>query len=58
VSTATNTVHLATANLWLPAPDADPLSLGTAEGFVIQATVPATGTWRGIIAVDWRETSI
>jgi hypothetical protein len=33
-----------------------PLTLaGTGEGFVIQATVPATGTWTFGCAIDWDE---
>jgi hypothetical protein len=55
VSTATNTVHLSTADLWNPYPTTYPLVLTASEGIVIRATVPATGTWQGIVSVDWRE---
>ena len=32
-----------------------PLVLGASEGLVIQATVPATGTWRVTVNVEWSE---
>jgi hypothetical protein len=32
-----------------------PLALATNEGFVIQATVPATGTWQFTVQVEWDE---
>lgn len=32
-----------------------PLELGLNEGFVIAATVPATGTWKFAVEVDWDE---
>lgn len=32
-----------------------PLALAQNEGFVIQATVPATGTWFFKVGVDWEE---
>lgn len=32
-----------------------PLVLATNEGFVIQATVPATGTWSAAVWVEWDE---
>lgn len=32
-----------------------PLVLAQNEGFVVQATVPATGTWTGGITVEWTE---
>lgn len=34
-----------------------PLSLNNNEGFVVQATVPATGTWVFTVWVDWDEYS-
>jgi hypothetical protein len=58
VSAATNTVHLSTADGVLWDPDRhheDPIVLAANEGFVIRATVPATGTWQGVVSVDWRE---
>ena len=41
--------------VWDPRPGEDLLSLATNEGFVCQATVPATGTWNFAIAVEWAE---
>lgn len=32
-----------------------PLVLATGEGFTIEATVPATGTWSWAAAIDWDE---
>lgn len=32
-----------------------PLVLATGEGFVIEATVPATGTWTWACSIDWDE---
>ncbi len=55
VTTAINTVHCPTANLWHPYPTTYPLILTASEGVVIRATVPATGVWQGIVSVDWRE---
>jgi hypothetical protein len=37
------------------APGQYPLVLATNEGFVIEATVPATGTWQFGIKVEWGE---
>lgn len=34
-----------------------PLELANNEGFVIQATVPGTGTWRLQVRIDWEEYS-
>ncbi len=44
VTTAVNTVHLPTADLWVPDPTTYPLVLAANEGFIVRATVPATGT--------------
>jgi len=54
VSTATNAVHLATTDIWKP-DSREPQVLSANEGFVLRATVPATGTWQGIVTVEWRE---
>jgi hypothetical protein len=35
-----------------------PLLLAQNEGFVVQATVPATGTWAFAITAEWDEVSI
>ena len=32
-----------------------PLVLSANEGFVVRATVPATGTWKFALAIDWDE---
>ncbi len=32
-----------------------PLTLVQDEGFVVRCTVPATGTWKAVISVDWTE---
>ncbi len=32
-----------------------PIVLATSEGFVIEATVPATGTWTWAASIDWDE---
>jgi hypothetical protein len=34
-----------------------PLLLAVAEGFVVQATVPAAGSWRFSLALEWAEVS-
>jgi hypothetical protein len=36
-------------------PNKQPLELMQSEGFVIRATVPATGTWKFGVEVDWDE---
>jgi hypothetical protein len=36
-------------------PGEQPLLLALNEGFVIQATVPATGTWQFALTLDWAE---
>jgi hypothetical protein len=36
-------------------PGEHPLVLAQNEGFVIQATVPATGVWFFAVKVDWVE---
>ncbi len=55
VTTAVNTVHLPTSELWSPPGDTGPELLSANEGFIVRATVPATGVWQAIIGVDWRE---
>lgn len=54
VSTATNAVMLATYDIWSPS-DTMPLVLSANEGFIIAATVPATGTWSANVQVEWQE---
>ena len=56
VPTTTNFVILPTAGLWLPNHGGEwPIVLGHDEGIVIQATVPATGTWNGLVHMVWDE---
>ena len=57
VSTATNTVMLQTTNIWsqLDGSVEWPLVLAQNEGFILRATVPATGTWQMRVAVEWTE---
>jgi len=58
VGTGTNTVMLATVDLWVPGLEggADwPLVFAQNEGLVIQATVPATGTWNAQVGLFWDE---
>jgi hypothetical protein len=57
VSTALNTVMLPTTDIFkrdLGAGDW-PYIAAQNEGFIIQATVPATGTWQMQVLVDWLE---
>ena len=42
-------------DLWGPLPGEQPLVLANNEGFIIQATVPGTGTWQIGVAVQWDE---
>jgi hypothetical protein len=42
-------------DLWGPLPGEQPLVLANNEGFIIKATVPATGTWQLGVAVQWDE---
>lgn len=56
VNANTNAVQLATTAIWTPDYSGDwPLVLAQNEGFVIRATVPATGTWTGDVAIEWDE---
>lgn len=50
-------IHLPSTQLFYAdvANGMSPLILGTAEGFVIQATVPGTGVWQMGIEVKWVE---
>jgi hypothetical protein len=61
VSASTNAVQLATTAIWNPDFSGEwPLVLtntGGGEGFVIRATVPATGTWQMQVSVEWCEVS-
>ena len=56
VSTSTNTVMLPTATIWGPDFAGEwPLVLAQNEGFIIRATVPATGTWQAQVCIEWTE---
>jgi hypothetical protein len=53
VSTATNAIQLATTEL--RATHDVPRVLKQDEGFIIRATVPATGTWQAVVTIGWDE---
>jgi hypothetical protein len=53
--TAGNPLLLPPNELFRSAPGEQPLILTANEGFVIEATVPATGTWDFGVSVDWDE---
>lgn len=56
VGTATNTVYCPATTLWSPNFSGEwPLVLAQDEGFLVQATVPATGTWQAQINLEWAE---
>jgi hypothetical protein len=58
ITASVNTVFQPTTNLWAPdQSSAWPLELVTNEGFVVRATVPATGTWQAQVTVEWSETA-
>lgn len=57
-TTAGNPVINAGTALYLPTPNEYPLVLKANEGFVIQATVPATGTWVLSVTVTWDEYTV
>ena len=52
-----NTVLLPTTELYKSAIGESPFVLAANEGFVVQATVPATGTWFASVRVCWDEVS-
>ena len=57
VSATANTAFVTfPTNLLARGPGEYPLVLAQNEGFVIQATVPATGTWSWAITPEWDET--
>ncbi len=57
VSNAVNTLFVDHADLFYKPNAEHPLLLTQNEGFVIQATVPATGTWAFTIHPEWAEVS-
>ncbi len=58
IGTATNTVYLPMADLFYPDQSgAWPNVLAPGEGMIVQATVPATGTWQLQVNVEWSEVS-
>jgi hypothetical protein len=56
IGTGTNTqfINPGTA-LYLPTSTEYPLTLANNEGFEVQCTVPATGTWNVTVSVSWDE---
>jgi hypothetical protein len=57
VTTSANTPFVTSTNLFSRAPGEYPLVLDEEEGFVVQATVPATGTWVFTLTTEWLETT-
>ncbi len=56
IGAATNTLYLPTTDLFYPdQSSAWPDVLAPAEGLIVQATVPATGTWQLQVNVEWSE---
>lgn len=56
VTAGTNTAFIpAPTNLFVKANGEYPLIFALNEGFVVQATVPATGTWAFAITPEWME---
>lgn len=55
ISAALNTRFIQRGVLWLPDTALAPLILAQNEGFIIRATVPATGTWVFDVEVEWDE---
>lgn len=54
VTNGVNTAFMTEAVLVAPNPD-EPLILNANEGLVLQATVPATGTWQLFLSLVWAE---
>ena len=55
INTTANSTQLASSSLFDLAPNEWPLILAANEGFVLRATVPATGTWNAFASVVWEE---
>lgn len=55
VGTVAGTAFLAPYPLFDQRPGEHPLLFAQNEGFMIQATVPITGTWKFAVKVDWSE---
>ncbi len=56
VSVAAQTVMLPVTNIWAPDWSGEwPLVLAQNEGFILRATVPATGTWQMRVDLEWSE---
>lgn len=55
VNATANSVQLPTADIYLPMDDGWPVTLVQNEGFLLRATVPATGTWNARARVYWEE---
>lgn len=58
VGTSTNTPFVNPTKLFDKQPGEHPLVLAQNEGFVIQATVPATGLWSFAITPEWDEVQL
>ena len=55
-TTTTNAVQLPTTAIWSPDFSGEwPLVLSQTEGFIIRATVPATGNWGFDVSMEWSE---
>lgn len=54
-ATTVSTILVPLRSLLMAPPGEWPLVLAANEGFVIQATVPATGTWSFSVNVEWDE---
>ena len=54
-TSAFGSIVLPETEIWRPAPGEQPLILAPSEGIVIEATVPATGTWTFYAGFDWDE---
>jgi hypothetical protein len=59
IGVAVSTIYIPpSTELWAPEVGQYPLMLAQNEGFVIQATVPATGTWVFSVRTTWDETPV
>jgi hypothetical protein len=58
ISTAADTSFVNDADLYLCQPGHYPITLVAGESIVVQATVPATGTWAFAATFDWEEVAL
>lgn len=54
-NTTANSTQLQSFEIYSPLSDQTPIILAQDEGFVLRATVPATGTWNGHVTIQWDE---